>query len=56
MRHFIIYLNTSVCFGHANLKKLTRSIYQTEPKNMGDNIGKAVYWTLPYNAASLTTL
>ena len=23
MRYFIIYLNTSVCFGHSNLKKLT---------------------------------
>ena len=34
MRLFIIYLNTSVWFGHANLKKSTLS---DEAKNMGDN-------------------
>ena len=54
MRLFITYLNISVFFGHANMKKL--SIYYTGAKNMGDNIGKVMYRTLPYNMVSLTTL
>ena len=54
MRLFIIYLNISVCFGHANLKKLT--IYQTEPKSMGDNIGISSFRTLPYNAVYANSL
>ena len=53
MKLFNIYLNISVCFGHANLKILT--IYHTEP-NVGDNIVKIMYRTLPYNAPPLISL
>ena len=39
MRPFNIYLNTSVCFDHANLKKL--AIYHTEPKTWAIVLGKS---------------
>ena len=52
MRLFIINLNMSVCFGHANMKKLT--IYYTGEKHMGNKMGKVVYRTLSYNVVSLT--
>ena len=54
MREFIVYLNISVRFGHANMKKLT--IYYTAHKNMDDNIGKMLYQKLPYNTVLFTTL
>ena len=58
LRQFIIYLNVSVCFGHANMKKLTicyLTICYMAAKDMGDNIGKIVYQKLPYNMVSFTT-
>ena len=53
MRLFIIYFNTSVWFIHRTLKKLTLS---DKDKNMGDNIGKVKYQTLPCNATPLISL
>ena len=38
MKQFIIYLNITVCFGHANMKKWT---VLHRAKNMGDNRGKS---------------
>ena len=53
MRLFIIYLNISVCFGHANMQKLT--IYYMEPKTWVIIGGKAIFRNVPYNVLSLTT-
>ena len=50
MKWFIIYLYISVCFYHANMKKINYLLHGA--KNMGDNIGKVVYRTLPFNAVA----